>query len=109
LPTANVEYEKNKIEPSEGLYFSFVDLDDKKNMPSLTSISYNPTFNAKEKTYETYIYDFDQDIYGKIIKVKLIEKYGDSIKFVSVEKLIEKLAEDKKMGKIYFLKRKKVK
>ncbi len=100
-PTANVKYPEYKLHVNEGIYYSYV-LYEGRRLPSLTSISNNPTLEAKEVTYETYIYDFDQDIYGEEIYVELIEKYRDSIKFDSIDELIEKLEEDKKLGREYF-------
>lgn len=101
-PTANVEYPKYKIDVPDGIFYSYV-IYNGKRLPSLTSISFNPTLEAKTKTYETYIYDFDKEIYGEEIYIELIEKYRDPIKFENMEKLIEKLEEDKKLGKIYFI------
>ncbi len=101
MPTANVNYPKTKINVNQGVYYSYV-IYDGKRMPSLTSISTNPTLGENEITYETYIYDFDKDIYGEEIYVELIEKYRDPIKFESIEKLIDKLQEDKKLGEKYF-------
>ncbi len=101
MPTANVAYPKGKVNISEGIYYSYV-IYDGKRMPSLTSISKNPTLDAEEITYETYIYNFDKDIYGEEIFVELIEKYRDSIKFNSIEELVEALSNDKKLGIKYF-------
>lgn len=97
MPTANVEYPDYKIDINDGIYYSYV-IYDGQRLPSLTSISYNPTLDAKEKTYETYIYNFDKDIYGEELYVELIEKYREPIKFNSIEELVAKLDEDKKLG-----------
>lgn len=101
MPTANVEYPKWKIDVNEGIYFSFVIYNGKK-FPSLTSISKNPTLNAKKKTYETFIYNFSKDIYGENLCVELIEKFRNPMKFDSINELIKKLKEDKKIGEKYF-------
>ncbi len=101
MPTANIEYPSYKINANEGIYYSYV-IYNGRRLPSLTSISDNPTLEADEITYETYIYDFDEDIYGHEIYVELIEKYRDSIKFDSIEELVEQLEEDKKLGEKYF-------
>lgn len=101
MPTANVEYPKGKLNISEGIYYSYV-IYKEKRLPSLTSISKNPTLDAQKVTYETYIYDFDEEIYGEEIFVELVEKYRDAIKFNSVEELIEALDKDKKLGLKYF-------
>lgn len=101
MPTANVEYPKYKIGINEGIYYSFL-IHNGKRMPSLTSISKNPTLGENEVTYETYIFNFDKDIYYEDVYVELIEKYRNPIKFESINKLIEALKEDKKLGKKYF-------
>ncbi len=101
MPTANVNYPKTKINVNQGIYYSYV-IYEGKRMPSLTSISTNPTLGENGLTYETYIYDFDKEIYGEEIYVELIEKYRDPVKFESVEQLVDKLQEDKKLGEKYF-------
>ncbi len=101
MPTANVDYPKYKIKVNGGIYFSYL-IYDGKRMPSLTSISNNPTLGADKITYETYIYDFDKDIYGEKVYVELVEKFRDPVKFESIEKLIEQLEEDKITGRKYF-------
>ncbi|NQX83291.1 MAG: hypothetical protein HRS50_01065, partial [Mycoplasmataceae bacterium] len=106
MPTANVTYPVKKIDIGEGIFYSYVTYN-KKRWNSLTSISYNPTLGANNKTYETFIYDFNENIYGKEIFVELIEKYRDPIKFSSIDELIKKLDEDKKIGKEYFIDLKK--
>lgn len=100
-PTANVDYPKYKIDIEDGIYYSYI-IWDGKRMPSLTSISYNPTFNGDKKTYETFIYNFDKDIYGEEVYVEIIEKIRDPIKFSSIDELIEKMSDDKENGKKYF-------
>ncbi len=101
MPTANVDYPKYKIKVNDGIYFSYL-IYDGKRMPSLTSISNNPTLGADKITYETYIYDFDKDIYGERVYVELVEKFRDPVKFESIEKLIDQLEEDKITGRKYF-------
>ncbi len=101
MPTANVEYPKYKIHAKEGIYYSYV-IYNGRRLPSLTSISDNPTLEATDITYETYIFDFDEYIYGQEIYVELIEKYREPIKFDSIEELVEQLEEDKKLGEKYF-------
>ncbi len=101
MPTANVEYPKYKLDVNYGIYYSYV-IYDGKRMPSLTSISDNPTLDADKTTYETYIYNFDKDIYDEEIYVELIEKFRDPIKFNSLDELVEALEKDKILGKKFF-------
>lgn len=101
MPTVNVQYPEYKIDISDGIYYSYL-IYNGKRLPSLTSISFNPTLNANHKTYETYIYDFNEDIYNKKVYVELIEKFRDPIKFESIDELITQLEKDKIRGRKYF-------
>ncbi len=101
MPTANIEYPDYKIDIEAGIYYSYV-IYNGQRLPSLTSISNNPTFGKNKKTYETHILNFDNDIYGEEIYVEIIEKFRDPIKFNSIDELSMQLAKDKNNGILYF-------
>lgn len=68
----------------------------------MLSIGTNPTVNGTKKTTEVYILDFDRDIYGEHITVYFRDYLHDEIKFESLEKLIERLDEDKQLTIDFF-------
>ena len=59
-----------------------------------TSIGTNPTFNGKEKTIETYILDFDKDIYGEKISIDFYERIRDELLFENVDELVVHMKAD---------------
>jgi riboflavin kinase/FMN adenylyltransferase len=61
----------------------------------MLSIGTNPTVNGKKLTVEVYILDFDGDIYDENITVKFRDFLHEEIKFEGLEKLVERLNEDK--------------
>lgn len=61
----------------------------------MLSIGTNPTVFGNSLSVEVYILDFEEDIYGKEISVNFREFLHDEIKFESIEKLVERLDEDK--------------
>ena len=69
----------------------------------MLSIGTNPTIDDKNASLHTevYILDFDQDIYDKEITIKFRDFLHDEIKFEGLEKLIEKLDEDKRLTESY--------
>lgn len=67
----------------------------------MLSIGTNPTVNGNSLSTEVYILDFNEEIYGEEISVNFREFLHDEIKFESMEKLIERLDEDKKIAEIY--------
>lgn len=104
-PTANVNVNKNLYPPMQGIYLSKV-LIDNKYYYGITSISNNPTFKERPITFETHIFNFDQDIYDQLIYVELIKFMREPIKFTSIKKLFEQIEIDKKDAIIFINKKK---
>ncbi|MEW8955467.1 bifunctional riboflavin kinase/FAD synthetase [Clostridium sp.] len=98
FPTANLEYRKDTIIPSIGIYYTNIRIN-KKVFKAMTNIGYNPTVDGKELSIETFILDFNEEIYGKEIEVYFIEKVRDEIKFNSLEELKDQLKKDEDYGR----------
>ena len=97
-PTANIEVPINKLLPKSGAYVVEVYIDNQ-FYKGMLSVGTNPTIDDKSKSLHTevYILDFDQDIYDRQITIKFRDFLHDEIKFEGLEKLIEKLDEDKRL------------
>ena len=94
FPTANILPDEYLMLPSRGVYASKTLLEGR-FYPSVTNVGYNPTFEALLRpTVETYILDFDKDIYHKEIEVFFIDKLRDEMKFSSKEELIDQMKDD---------------
>lgn len=62
----------------------------------MANLGYNPTFTAlKQISLEVNIFDFDQDVYGKMAKVIFLKRIRKEQKFPSIDDLIEQLKTDK--------------
>ena len=97
-PTANIEVDELKLLPKKGAYIVEVYVKNK-FYKGMLSIGTNPTVNGDKLTVEVYILDFNEDIYGDEITVKFRDFLHEEIKFESLEKLIERLDEDKRLTK----------
>jgi riboflavin kinase/FMN adenylyltransferase len=95
LPTANVEYPKQKVTPSNGIYACRAWLGEEKFMAA-TNIGFNPTFTPDRQvpSLEAYLLDFDRDIYEQVLKLEFVSRIRDELKFDSVEALLAKIHED---------------
>lgn len=98
-PTANIKLsDEDKMLPQIGIYAVLVEIDGTEHK-ALLSIGKRPTFyNDGKVVSEVYIYDFNNDIYGKEIKVSLIQKLRGEEKFNSAEELIRQMNIDKENG-----------
>lgn len=97
FPTANLEINKEKVIPKKGVYYTNVKIDEK-TFKGITSVGNNPTVNGQELTLETYILNFNEDIYGKEIKVYFIDRIRDEVKFNNINELVAQLKKDKKFA-----------
>lgn len=94
FPTINVEASAYVL-PKGGVYGAKVIIDDNEYL-GMANIGYNPTFLALEQlSLEVNIFDFDQDVYGKIAKVIFLKRIRKEQKFPSVDDLIKQLNQDK--------------
>jgi len=63
----------------------------------MLNIGFNPTVcNVRNKRIEVHIFDFNDNIYDKTIKIILKHKIRNEIKFDSIEQLKVQLNIDKK-------------
>lgn len=93
FPTANTKIDVGMLCPEIGIYASQVRVKGKMYYGA-TNIGYNPTVKGDKLSLETYILDFDEDIYGEIIDVEFLEKIRDEVKFDDLEGLKNRLALD---------------
>lgn len=100
FPTVNIETEFEII-PKNGVYISEVEINGIK-YGSVTNIGYNPTFNNKEKSIETYILNFSDNIYGKELSLYFHERIREEIKFNSVDELKQRINMDVQAAVSYF-------
>ncbi|MGB5822875.1 MAG: bifunctional riboflavin kinase/FAD synthetase [Proteocatella sp.] len=94
-PTANLFIAGDKAVPSKGVYETIVELDGRE-YKGATNVGTNPTVGDKTLRVESYVIDFNGELYGKKIKVSFIRRLRNEIKFDSLEKLIEQMGEDVK-------------
>lgn len=93
-PTANIMPENNsKLIPGNGVYVCKVNIENK-NYQGMLNIGKRPTVNGKERRIELHIFDFNTNIYGKNVKITLIKKIRDEIKFNNLDQLKHQLQKD---------------
>lgn len=102
FPTANLHITEEDLCPKHGVYVTQV-IYDGKCYGGVLNIGYNPTFEDRDGkrgvSAETHIFDFNQDIYGKPIKINLLRFLRGEKKFSGVAELSSQIAEDIKQAK----------
>lgn len=92
-PTANLHLEEDYLSPASGVYAVQV-ICLSSCFWGVLNIGVNPTFNGQTVVAEAHLLDFDGELYGKQIKVNLVEKLRDERKFNSVDELRMQIGRD---------------
>ena len=96
FPTANLEcLDKLKLLPQKGVYIVDVIINNK-HYKGIMNIGTRPTFNNEENnlTIEVHLLKFSENLYSKILKIHILDRIRDEIKFESKEELVKQLKED---------------
>jgi riboflavin kinase/FMN adenylyltransferase len=102
MPTTNLIPSSVKLLPPCGVYASKTLIDGEYHM-GVTNIGYKPTVGEEEYIgVETYIFDYNEDLYGKMIEVELFYYLRPEMKFGSLEELVIKMREDIIIAQNYF-------
>ncbi len=102
IPTVNMVPASTKLLPPSGVYASKTLIDGIYH-ESVTNIGYKPTVGEEESIgVETFIFDYNKDLYGTILEVDLFNFLRPELKFASLDELIEQMQEDVKNTKEYF-------
>lgn len=103
FPTANIRIpESYKLVPSEGVYvakFVFAG----KSFNSMVSIGRRPTLESQGKlSIEAHVLDFNDDLYGAVVSVYLLEKLRENIRFQDLDALKSQLQLDRQATREFF-------
>ena len=101
IPTANLNFSPQKLIPKKGVYISIAEVGERE-IYSITNIGVNPTFSNEQKTVETHLFDFDSDLYGKEVKIRLLKRLRDEQDFKGVDELVLQIKKDIQEAKEYF-------
>jgi riboflavin kinase / FMN adenylyltransferase len=69
---------------------------------SMTYVGTRPTVNTGARQIETHILDYDGDLYGRIIRVQLMQRLRPDEHFPSVAEMIAQLQQDEVATRQFF-------
>ena len=93
FPTANLAVPED-VAAADGVYRSRAEVGGKV-YDAMSNLGRNPSVGGVERRLETHIFDFRGELYGRRLRVELLEKIRDERRFASVEELRGQIARDK--------------
>ena len=100
FPTSNLIIDESMVTPPNGVYITYC-LYDGKRYPSITNVGEKPTIGKFKKNVETHIFNFEKELYGKVIEVEFLKQTREEKKFGSVEELAKQITADCISAKAY--------
>ncbi len=90
FPTANLVPDDRLAIPGHGVYASFAN-----GVPAAVNVGVRPTFETgRGVLIETYLIDYEGDLYGTELRVAFVERLRGEKRFASVEELITQMKID---------------
>ena len=102
FPTANIEmFRKNT--PIEGVFAVIMTGIDEQEITGVANVGTRPTIGGGTRVVlETYLFDFNRDIYGKYVEVHFKKKIRDEMRFQSLDELRAQITKDVAEAKKFF-------
>ncbi|MDV6235852.1 bifunctional riboflavin kinase/FAD synthetase [Leptospira ellisii] len=93
FPTANVKTDPDLLLPGIGVYAGTTTVEEIE-YPSMINVGRNPTFGENPLTLESHIFDFQNYIYDKKVRITFTERIRNEAKFEGIEALVAQLKDD---------------
>jgi riboflavin kinase/FMN adenylyltransferase len=89
FPTANLATEPHVLVPAYGIYAG-----EALEHRAAVSVGVNPHYGGSERRIEAFLLDFEDDLYGRRLRVELWQRLRDERAFESEEELVAQIARD---------------
>ncbi|HEY4668787.1 MAG TPA: riboflavin biosynthesis protein RibF [Tepidiformaceae bacterium] len=93
FPTANISVAADRALPALGVYATYAQVGGRR-LQGATNIGRRPTFDAGHISVETYLLDFEGDLYGERMELEVVHRIRGEVAFASVEELTAQIRED---------------
>ncbi len=100
-PTANIRLQRYRA-ALQGVYAVTVDAGLGRPCEGVANIGIRPTVDGKEPLLEVHVFDFEQEIYGRLLTVRFRHKVRDERAFESIDALKAQIGYDVQAARAYF-------
>jgi riboflavin kinase / FMN adenylyltransferase len=94
IPTANLRVPARLVLPGKGVYAGHLQVRGGEPLPAVSNVGVSPQFGGNELRVETYVLDFDGDLYGQRVRVSFEHRLRDETVFTDVAALVSQMHQD---------------
>jgi riboflavin kinase/FMN adenylyltransferase len=93
FPTMNLGVPRNRLLPRDGIYAAWAHVAGERVMAA-SSLGVRPTFGGGDRRLEAYLLDWSGDAYGDTVRVELVKRLRDELRFARGADLTAQIAKD---------------
>ena len=93
FPTANISVAADRALPGLGVYATRAHVAGR-TLQGATNLGKRPTFDAGHVSIETYLLDFEGDVYGERMDLEVCQRIRGEVAFASAQDLTAQIARD---------------
>lgn len=97
-PTANLRLPWGRA-PVHGIFAVRVNGADLESWPAVASLGTRPTVAGTEPLLEAHLFDFDGDLYGRLLSIEFVAKLRDERHFASLDALVAQMDQDSRAAR----------
>ncbi len=98
FPTANIGVTADRALPAYGVYATWAYIGESRHQ-SATSIGIRPHFAGDHPSVETFIFDFDDDLYDQPMRIELVRRLRPEMKFEGLDGLLQQMHADVELSR----------
>lgn len=103
IPTVNLTMPPHVLVPAHGVYITRVHLPDGRSFAGVTNVGTRPTVSdSNAVSVETFLLDFDGDLYGQTVRLDFCRRLRGERKFASLEDLRQQIQQNIAQTRAYF-------
>ncbi len=100
FPTANLACD-GEILPGHGVYLTRFEIQGG-TLSGLTNVGVKPTFGNEDLSVETFLLDFDGNIYNESARLFFLKRVRDELRFPDVPSLVARIEQDLEEARAFF-------
>lgn len=104
FPTANLAV-PDALVARDGVYLSEAEVDGQL-YGAMSNLGRNPSVGGTERRLESYLFGFEGELYGRLLRIRLLRRLREERKFASVEELQRQIEADRREAEAFFAARK---
>lgn len=93
FPTANLSVLPERAVPGDGVYACFVWVHNER-YPAVTNIGVRPSFAGAERTIESYLLGYDENLYGLDLRMEFVDRLRPEKRFQDLDNLVAQIRSD---------------